>query len=463
MDKSNSWWYRPCGGFDVLRQAIPLVISAGAISLLTFTDRMFLSWLPGDCLNPMTASMMGGMLYWAVIALPWAVAGFVTTFVAQYHGSGNYQHIGRIVWQGIWFGLATMPILLLFFEPLAKVFVLFGHDEELVRLERIYLFYLLLGSGAAISGEAAASYFRGQGKMRVEMYNNVFCVVLNIFLNYCFIFGNFGAPRWELAGAAITTAFCLWLRLAIYMVLMFLHDQNANKFHVLGGMRPSLSLLKRLGYYGVPAGFYTAVDCITFGAFLMMIGFFGSVERDATTIAFTLNNFTYIALAGIGIVVTSMVGNQLGANRPDLARRAAITALILGCVYVGGFGIGFLVVPDLFLFPFAQSDGYTAEVRALSIILLWFVAAYLLFDSCAIIFMSTLRGAGDTIFIAWAVTIMTPFLPIICGIGIYFFDLGIIWCWAVLTVYILVYCGVFFLRYRSKIWESKRVIEKELR
>jgi MATE family multidrug resistance protein len=355
-----------------------------------------------------------------------------------------------------------MPILLLLFEPLAKVFVLFGHEEKLIELERIYLFWLLFGGAAAISGEAAASYFRGQGKMRVEMFNNLFCVVLNIPLTYCFVFGMFGFPEWGLAGAAITTAFCLWVRFFIYVGLMFLHDGKAKKFHVLGGMRLSLSLLKRLGYYGVPAGFYTAVDTITFTAFILIIGGLGQVYRDATTIAFTLNSFTYSALWGIGIVVTAMVGNQLGSNRPDLARRATITALILGCAYVGVFGIAFVTVPNLVLIPFAQSEGFCDEVRALTIILLWFVVAYLLFDSAAIVFMSTLRGAGDTIFIAWAVTIITPFLPIVCLIGVYFFGFGVIWCWSVLTVYILVYCGVFFLRYRSKIWESKRVIEQEL-
>jgi len=50
----------------------------------------------------------------------------------------------------------------------------------------------------------------------------------------------------------------------------------------------------------------------------------------------------------------------------------------------------------------------------------------------------------------------------VCGIGIYYFGLGILWCWTVLTLYILVYCVVFFVRYRSKVWESMRVIEKEL-
>jgi MATE family multidrug resistance protein len=461
MNQNNHWWTRPCGGFDVLRQAVPLIISGGSISLMNFTDRMFLMWHSSDA---MTAAMQAGMLFWTAVAIPLATAGFATTFVAQYHGSGNDHRIGRVVWQGIWFGFVMMPILLLLFEPFVKVFVWFGHDPALVELERTYYFYTLLGSGAVISADAAAAFFRGQGKMRVEMYNNLFCVALNIPLDYCLIFGEFGFPCWGVAGAAVATAVCLWVRFLIYLTLMFAQDHNANKFHVLRGMRLDLPLMGRLCYYGIPSGLHTFIDTITFTAFVMLIGGMGHVQRNATTLAFTLNAFTFIPLNGIGISVTSMVGNQLGKNRPDLARRVAITAQMLGCAYTGFFGLAFLVCPDMFLSvfaAFAQPEEFAA-VRDLSVVLLRFIALYLFFDSCLMIFYAVLRGAGDTMFMARLECILAPCLPIGSVIGIHYFGLGVLWCWTVLTVYILVYCLCLTLRYRSKVWESMRVIEQDI-
>jgi MATE family multidrug resistance protein len=297
--------------------------------------------------------------------------------------------------------------------------------------------------------------------MRVEMCNNLFCVVVNIPLTYCFVFGKLGLPEWGLTGAVITTVFCLWLRFLIYVFLMFVRDWKSNKFHVANGMRLGFPLMRRLLYFGFPAGLYTSFDTVMFTAFVMMIGGLGQAARDASTIAFTLNSFTYIPLMGIGIVVTSMVGNQLGKNRPDLARRATITATIIGCGYAGFFGFIFLVLPELFLIPFILF-GISADVYNMSITLLLFVALYLFFDTCAVIFMAALRGAGDTIFIAWAVGILAPLMPIFCAIGIYGFGFGIIWCWSVLTGLVLAYCIVFWLRYRNKVWESMRVIEKEI-
>jgi MATE family multidrug resistance protein len=355
-----------------------------------------------------------------------------------------------------------MPILLLFFETSTKEFGLFGHDVNLIELEHTYYFYMLLASGAAISGEAAASFFRGLGKMRVEMCNNIFCVTLNIALDYCLIFGEFGFPAWGLAGAAIATAAAMWMRFLIYVTLMFIQDRNANQFHILRGMRLDFPLIGRLCYYGIPASLYAFLDTLTFTAFILLIGGLGTVQRNATTIAFTLNSFTFIPLHGIGIAVTSMVGNQLGRNRPDLARRIAMTAQMFGCIYTGCFGLAFLLCPGLFLSVFAvhQPEG-AAAAHDLTVILLRFIALYLFFDSCYIIFCSTLRGAGDTIFIAWMTGILAPLLPICSYAGIHFFGLGILWCWTVLTMCVLVYCFCVILRYRSKVWESMRVIEKE--
>ncbi|MDR2757013.1 MAG: MATE family efflux transporter [Planctomycetaceae bacterium] len=459
--KPETWWTRPCGGFDVLRHAVPLIISSGSISFMNFTDRMFLMWYDPDS---MTASMQGMMLFWSSVAIPVAIATFVTTFVAQYYGSGNRQRIGEVVWQGIWFGFAIVPFLF-FLEPyLIQLFVIFGHDEHLVRLERIYFNYLLWGSAATISGEAAAAFFRGRGKMHIEMYNNLFCVALNIFLDYCMIFGKCGFPAWGLAGAAIATMISQWVRLIIYVVLMFLTDVQERHYNILGGMKLDFKLIGRILYYGTPSSSYTFIDTVTFTLFIMIIGGLGELARNATTIAFTMNSLTFIPLTGIGIVVTSMVGNQLGNNRPDLARRVTNTAFVIGCVYTGFFAVLFLASPDFLLLIFSMfSDAEEFEaIHSLTVILLRFIALYIFFDSCAFIAGSTLRGAGDTIFVMRFVFIVAPFLPLSCYVGIHYFGLGLIWCWFVLGVNVVIYFIFFTLRFMGKKWESMRVIEKEL-
>ncbi len=458
---SETWWNRPCGGWDVLCQAVPLIISCGSISLMNFTDRAFLmAWN----LDAMTASMQGGMLFWSSVAIPTGIAVFATTFVSQYVGSGNFRRVGPVVWQGIWLGMLTLPVMLLLSPWLTEIFSLFNHEHNLIELEKTYYNILVWGVSASVGGEAAAAFFRGQGKMQVEMYVNLFCVALNVVLDYVMIFGKFGFPEMGLVGAAWATMISQWARFGLYILLMFWTDIQTHRFNVLGGMVPDWRLMGRLLYFGTPSSSYHFVDTVTFALFIIIIGGLGSVQAAATTIAFTMNALSFIPLVGIGIVVTSMVGNQLGDNRPDLARRATNTAAVMGLVYTGALGILFLAIPHVLLSPFeAYTDGAEfAEVYEVSIVLMRFIAFYLLFDCLSIVFSSALRGAGDTVFIMLVVLISAPLLPLCCFVGIRYFDLGVIWCWIALTGSVFAYCGCFTPRYFGGKWESMRVIEKNL-
>jgi MATE family multidrug resistance protein len=277
------------------------------------------------------------------------------------------------------------------------------------------------------------------------------------------IFGKFGFPAWGLAGAAIATMLSQWIRFSIYITIIFLTDRKEKQYAVISGMKPDWQLLRRLLYYGTPTGLYTFIDTITFTMFLMIIGGLGEVERNATTIAFTMNSLTFIPLSGIGIVVTSMVGNQLGDNRSDLARRATMTALVIGSVYTGFFALLFFAIPQWLLLAFAafSNPGDFDAIRNLSITLFQFMAVYLCFDSCSIIFCSTLRGAGDTIFIMLMLLILAPFFVLMTWIGVYVFGLGISWCWIAVTCVVFAYCAGFTIRYLGGKWETMRVIEKE--
>ena len=109
FEKIRCWWRRPCGGRDVLALALPLIISTMSFTVMTFIDRMFLTWYSIDAV---AAAMPAAMLQFTLISFPLGVATYVNTFVAQYQGSGRPRQIGPIVWQGIWIGLAAAVLLL---------------------------------------------------------------------------------------------------------------------------------------------------------------------------------------------------------------------------------------------------------------------------------------------------------------------------------------------------------------
>ena len=455
------WWTRPCGGFEVMRYAIPLIISAGSMSLMNFTDRIILNVISPTA---MSASMQGGLLFWTLVSLPMSIAAYTNTFVSQYNGSGNFHRIGPVVWHGVGFGLLMMPFLLLM-EPLGElVFLFFGHDEKLLAMECSYFRLVLLGSGGVIASEATASFFYGRGKMKVVMYVNVFCVLLNVYLTLCLVFGLLGLPRWELEGAAITTALVQWIRLVIFVGLMLFVDRKEKRYGLFSGLFFDFPLFRRLMYYGSGSGVHIFFDTLCFSLFIFLVGGLDEIAYNATTIAFTLNTFTFLPIVGTGIAVATIVGNQLGDNRPDLAERAVNTVITIGIVYVSMFGVVFLFFPDLLLSWFASGSDVEAseKTRTIATHLLQFIAFYLAFDAITIIYSSAIKGAGDTKFVLIVTLWLAPTAPLLCYIGIQFFGLGLYWCWIVLTLWILATGVIFFMRFRQGHWKKMRVIEKEL-
>ncbi|HBT76208.1 MAG TPA: hypothetical protein DEB39_04615 [Planctomycetaceae bacterium] len=465
----KQWWTRDCGGLEVMRLAVPMVISAGSISLMTFTDRVFLMWFHKDA---MTASMQAGLFFWMLLSLPHATAAYTNTFVAQYNGCGHHERIGPVVWQGIFFSFLLMPFYFVVEPWIGLAFEMFGHDPFLAGMERSYLKIVLWSAGVSIASEAVASFFYGRGKMHVVMNVNLVCVFLNAGLDWCMIFGHMGFPAWGLEGAAVATVLSQWVRLMILLGLVAWENGRGDRFGFLRGCRFDFPLLGRLLYFGLASGVQVFSDATAFTIFVLLIGSesfagsgLGKQAANASSIAFTLNMFTFLPIVGTGIAVTTLVGNRIGHKQPDLAQRATVTALVLAVVYSAFFGMIYLLAPGFLLQAFeiyAENPVEFEAIRPLTIHLLWFVALYLFFDALTIIFSSALKGAGDTTFVMITTCLIVPLLPVLSFAGIYFAGFGLYWCWSVLAGWVIIFAAVFWQRFRRGKWKKMQVIEREM-
>ncbi|MDO5552388.1 MAG: MATE family efflux transporter [Planctomycetia bacterium] len=453
----TSWWTRPAGVWEVLVVAIPMIISAGSIAIMQFTDRIFLTWY--DPLA-MGSAFSGGSLYWLAVAFPFSIVGFVNAFVSQYNGSKQYNRIGTIVWQGLFIGLALAPLYVIAAPLFRPFFYLFGHSESMIRMEMVYLYWCLWGAGAQIGNESLSAFFSGRKKVGVVMNVNIVCVVVNIVLDYCLIFGVAGYCRWGLMGAALATSISQWIRLLIFLTLMVRQERISRRFGLWSDLRLELASLGKLLSYGGMGGVQFFVDMISFSFFILIIGRVGEVANAATAIAFNLNSLTFLPVVGAGIAVTTLVGNYLGANRPDLASRATITALTITILVSLFFGFFYLFMPNLLLYPFMKWNPAQFEpLRETTIVLLRFVSLYLLFDTIGIMFSSAIKGAGDTRFVMVVTLCACPFLILPIWLGIYCFHGGLYWCWSVISVWYFLLCLVYARRFFQGKWKSMRLTE----
>ena len=453
----RKWWSRPCGGRDVLFIALPLVVSTASWTVMNFADRMFLLW---HSTEEMAAAMPAGMVYFSSICFPLGIAVYVNTFVAQYKGAGHSQRIGLAVWQGVWIGMIVAPLYLLTIPLAPLVFQFAQHGPEVARAETAYYQVLTCGAGAAIVAAAFTSFFTGRGSTRVVMVVDTMAAVMNVLLDYALIFGNWGAPQLGIAGAAWGTVAAQWFRVLLYWRLMEL-ARYREIYQIRAGRRWDSELLKRLLRFGSPNGLQFLVEISAFTMFLMLVGRLGKEALASTTLAFNVNSVAFVPMLGMGIAVSTIVGQQLGKNKPDLAARATWTALAMAMFYMGSLSVMYVVVPDWFML--GHASGMDAErfkgLRDTTIVLLRFVAAYCLFDAMVVVFVSAIKGAGDTRFVLLVQLVVAPPPVLAAWAGITLFGFGLIYCWVVLSVWICALGVIYCARFLQGRWRTMRVIE----
>jgi len=453
-------WNEPGGYRQVLDISIPLVISMGSLSLMLFTDRLFLSRYSLDAI---AASMPAGTASFLFVAFFMGVVGYVNVFVAQYTGSGEREKVGASVWQGLYFSFGATLILASLYFIADPLFDAAGHSPEVRRLEVIYFQILMLGAGPVVLSPALSSFFTGRGLTRVVMFTNLAGAAVNIPLDYCLINGIGPFPELGIAGAGLATIIG-YLVIAGLLVYLVFNRENDEQYGILRQRRFQRELFGRMMKYGLPSGVQFFIDLFSFTAFLFIVGRLGKEALAATNIVISISLLAFLPLVGFGLGLSVLVGQALGRNNPQEAERATSSTLHVTFLYIIVVVLIFILVPEWLMNLFRSRDPAQADYQSIlkiGLVLLRFVALYSLFDVLFVVYSSAIKGAGDTRFVMWAIGILSMGIMVI---PVYFmvihFNTGIYPTWFALTAYICVAGIVFWRRYSKGKWKDMRVIER---
>jgi multidrug resistance protein, MATE family len=451
--------HRPGSFAELLAIALPLMLSAATQSIMHIIDRVFLTW---HSEAELAAALPAGILYWSCLSLPFGIAAYVNTFVAQYDGAGKPERVAAAVWQGVYFSVIAGAFLTIPAFWAEQIFTLIGHDPVIAGHEATYFRWLSYGAIPAILHAAMSAFYSGRGKTRVVLAVNVTCVSINAVLDYVLIFGLGPFPEWGIAGAAMTDTFGEILAVAMFAGLMLRKPVQAH-YPILKSWRYDRSLMKDLLWFGGASGLQMFIDVAGFTAFMMIIGWIGTKELAATNIAFNLNTLAFIPVIGVGIAVSTLVGQRIGEGRPDLATVSTWKGFGLAGAYMLAFGAVYTLLPELLIAPYAAKadPAEFAGIRQTVVVLLRFVAIYSFFDAMAIVFGSAIRGAGDTRFsmiVAFLAAWLMLVLPTYLWWRHYGPDLFVSWTWC--AIYVIALGFIYMIRFQSGAWRGMNVIHR---
>lgn len=455
LSENASWWRRRCGLREVLIVALPLVISTASWSLSNFVDRMFLFWHSKEA---MAASLPAGMLHFSLLCFPIGVASYVNTFVSQYNGAGEKERIGPIVVQGILWGCVVAPFFFFAAIPANYAFQISTVDPEVARLEQVYFWVLAYGGGASIIANAMSAFYSGRQHNGIVMAVDSSSCLVNMVLDYFFIFGYVSFVPDGIAGAAWATVFSQWYKVALYGGLIWM-PRNWHEYGFGLARLWDWQVMKRLMRFGSASGVQLSLEVSALTFFLLMMGRLGSEAMTATNLAFSINGFAFVPLVGLGIAVSTLVGREIGAGQPNVASDATWSGFVIALVYSGVMCIIYWTLPELFLAFHQSADA--EGVLATTTILLRFVAFFCLLDATNVVFVSALKGAGDVKFVMIATCVISV-LPVGVGAAVLLAGGGIYACWVVLTLWVFAMGATHFVRFLYGRWRSMKVIEPEL-
>lgn len=469
----QAWWHAPAGPGEVLAIAWPLMLSTGFFALTLFIDRTLLYWKSDQAA---ASAMAAGTSFWTMTCVPMGLIGYTSTFVAQYYGANRLDRSVQVVLQGLLLSLLLFPFFIVAGIYIPNLYRFFLHEPSMIALEAEYFRWLVPGAFGLVFSSALTGFFAGLGKMKVLLFCDGVSTVVNIVLDLILIFGAFGIPSLGVVGAALASTVAIFVKTGLLWWLMIRAWRKPERLKLeklVTMMRVwpipisrwiDVSLMKRLVHFGWPAGIHMLAESVSFSLIMLFVGQLGELSMAATTLALGINLIAFVPINGLGMSVSVLVGQHLTANEVPLAARSVRSGLWIGGVYALVFAVFYGLFPEipLSLYGMGVESARFEEMRPLLRPLLFFIASYCIFDALQIVFVSAIKGAGDTLFVFVASCLIGSS---VVGTGYFvgkWIDGGLYWWWFIITVWVFVMAVVFSARYFQGKWKSMRVIEPEL-
>lgn len=266
-----------------------------------------------------------------------------------------------------------------------------GQSEEVAQLSVGYYRILVVSFIPFILFFTFKQFAEGIADTKYAMWITLISNVINVFFNYLFIFGKWGAPELGLDGAGYAT-----LIARTFMPLMFLYyfikkDKFNIYFNLARKIRPQWDKIKQLLKIGMPIATQIILEVAAFAVSGVMMGWIGVIPLAAHQIALGLASVTFMVVTGIGSGTTIRVSHQFSLKDYISMKKAAYASIHMVIAIMSVTAILFA------LYRFQLPWFYTADTAVVSLAaqLLIMAAVFQVFDGLQVVLLSILRGLSD--------------------------------------------------------------------
>jgi putative MATE family efflux protein len=385
-------------GRAVIMLAVPMVMEMAMESIFAVADVFWVAHLGADAVATvgLTESMLT-MIYTAAMGLSIGA----TALVARRTGEQDPEGASRAAGQSILLGLAVAVAIAVLAAPQAENLLrMMGASENVVRSGKGFTGVMLGGNATVLLLFMLNAVFRGSGDAAVAMRVLWLGNILNIILGPCFIFGLGPFPRLGVAGAAVATNLGRGTAVACQLAILF--GGRGRVRLAPRHLRLDLPLMRSVLRLSGSGTIQILIGTASYIGLVRILSIFGSPALAGYTIGMRVIMFAILPAFGVSNAAATMVGQNLGAGRPDRAERAVWTAAFYNVVFLGAIGLAFLAGAPLIAGLFTHD----AEVLPYAVSCLRTVSLGFLFYAYGMVLTQAFNGAGDT----WTPTIINLFV-----------------------------------------------------
>jgi len=368
--------------------AIPMMLEMGMEAVFAVVDIAFVSRLGTNAIAAvgLTEALIT-VLYAAAIGLGMAV----TAMVSRRIGAKDRDAAAHVTGQAIWVGGALAVLIgVCGVVYAADLLRMMGASEDVIAEGRGFMAMLLGGSASILYLFLLNAAFRGAGDAPVALRALALANAINIGLDPCLIFGLGPFPELGVTGAAVATTIGRGIGV-VYLVYCLFGDKGRLRLR-LKHLVPAPQLMLRMIRISAGGIGQFLISTSSWIAIMRIVAMYGSAPIAAYTIGLRLIEFALLPAWGLGNAAATLVGQNLGAEKPDRAERSVWRASKYNAIFMTAIGILMIALAPQIVSLFSTEPEVirygTSCLRILGV-------GYPMY-AVGMIIIQALNGAGDT-------------------------------------------------------------------
>ncbi|MFB9052941.1 MATE family efflux transporter [Formosa undariae] len=377
--------------------AAPVMLGMLGHTFVSFVDNIMVGQL-GTA--ELAAVSLGNSFMFIAMSVGIGFSTAITPIVAEADSADDFKSGKSAFKHGLLLCTILGVILFLIVYFAKPLMFLMKQPIEVVELAIPYLDLVAFSLIPLIIFQGFKQFSDGMSLTKYAMYATIIGNLVNVLLNYMFIFGKFGVPAYGIVGAAYGTLASRFIMVAfIWWVLKENKKTRAYVTNIKIFVLEKL-MMKRIFNLGAPSAMQMLFEVAIFTSAVWLSGLLGKNPQAANQIALNLSSMTFMVATGLSVASMVRVGNQKGLRNFHELRRISFSLFLMGTLFAVCFALMFLVLrwelPKMYVdLDDVKNFADNSEVVYIASNLLLAAAVFQISDSIQVVVLGALRGLQD--------------------------------------------------------------------